>query len=279
MKRKSASLLVSLVVCLMTVANGSAQGGKCTDISLSVTLTDPPSSPAAGIHSDGLGPYVDGQSGISAKIQTCSGYYDAVIQLGATPNTTRQVTYNFSGSTVATNSLTPTWASSGSTFQAKPLFNVDQIADSTLCPSNPACYRPTVDYTFTTFMWNSGIVAPDAQTYILLYVSDFPQSNTGQAYVNTSCDVVNSPSSTSLVQVHHVPATYNNSTGAILTPETWVVTPIVNSGGTVTCANSSPSQSPGVLATLLFRTTTRNTTTTYNAGQFSLPFQMTLARK
>ncbi len=258
-------LVLPLLAVLVAALPGQAQGRSCKDISLAVTFATPISP---GISSDGLGAYVDGQSGVSAKIQICGTYYDAVIQLGA-QNSTRNVTYDFSGSTVNyIPGVTPQWTQSSSPFLAKPLFNVNQIADNVnLASSNPAYYRPGANYTFTTYMWNGGITSPDGGKYALMYVSSDPVSDTGFGFVNTSSSVVNTPYSTSLVQVTHYAATGSS-------PETWVVVPIANCSGTC-----DADQYPGVVATLLSVTSTRNTTTLTNVGQFNMPFQMTLTRR
>jgi hypothetical protein len=279
---------------LIAAVPGQAQPGRCRNWSLTMTLTPmPTSSPSAGIYSDGQGSYVDGQQGVGAEMQVCSGYYDAVISMTATKQASRHVTYNFSGSILASNNLTPGWALAGPfTFQTQPLFNVNQLADdsSDLCgtastPSNnPACYRAAEDYAFTTYMWNTRIVAPDGIAYGLQYVSGDPISNTGEQDLYIPPASLNSPYSTSLVHVHHIPA------GA--SPETWVVTPIQNCAGAIVGVNGTTChtttnlktvppqypQYPGVVATLLYGTTTKGTPTNVNVGQFSLPFQMTLTR-
>lgn len=254
---------VFAVLALLTATlPGQAQGNSCRNIPLSVTFT--PMSP--GISSDGLGIYVDGQSGVTAQIQMCNGYYDAVIQLGYRSN--RRVSYNFNASTVNfIPGLTPLWTQSGSSFLAQPLFNINQIANPTLCPG-PACYNPNGNYSFTTYLWNGNITGPDGGTYRLFSVSSNPISDTGFGYVNITPEMVNTPYSTSLVRVTHYAAT---STA----PETWVVAPVANCSGT--CA---ADQYPGIVSTLLSVVQgKKNTFTTTNVGQFAIPFQMILTRR
>lgn len=265
--------VVAFLAVLIAALPGQAAkaGNKCTDISLAVTMPSMPPAQPAGIFGDGVVTdssgntvYTDGQPGVSAKIQMCNGYYDAVIQFGSTHNTTRFVNYSFSGSTLNyIPGVTPSWTQSDTVLSAQPLFNINQIAD-------PAHYQPGANYAFTTYMWNGQITGPgpDGGAYRLYYVSSDPLSNTGYGYVNASSGIVNTPYSTSLVQVTHSAATGSS-------PETWVVIPIAN------CAPGAcnKDQYPGVVATLLSDTTAKGTTTSTNVGQFSMPFTMTLTRR
>jgi hypothetical protein len=278
--RSVACVLTMLVAATVTAEQRSTDGkARCQDVALTMTVADVAPG-TAGISSDGLGAYVNGEQGVSAIIQTCGGFHDAVIQLYQ--NSTRTLSYNFYGSYIAGTNVPPPWAqlSASSPFLSKSILNFNQIADPTLPPANPAYYRPDADYYFTTYLWNGGITAPDRNKYDLKYASGDPRSDTGWGGDQS----VNYPWSTSPVQVHHVPRTVDSSTGQI-TPETWVMWPIGNCGaaGSVCMADPSwtggccPDQYPRIVVTLLQQGKSNNSLA--NVGQFTLPFLITLTRK
>lgn len=114
---------------------------------ISSTYTDPSlgTGYSSGIVPDGLGPYVNGQSGVSAVLKTCEGTGDAILSPGSSRSLSLDLRH-----TVYTSSQTPSWGNSvlptGGINIWKLLYN----------------YNATLPYSFTTGM---GVPGVDSPTY------------------------------------------------------------------------------------------------------------------
>ena len=167
------------------------------------------------------------------------------------PNGSGDATLNFSNrrpitvdlrNAVATNSSTPTWA--GTPGVGGAFINIRNVM---------YLYSSQSTYSFTTRM---ALQAPQNPNYY------FHMANPGAlaaATPNNPSD--NTPCVTSLVNVVHYPATST-------TKETWVVWP---DSSPASCSGAGGAQ----VGTLLYS----NTSPWTNAGQFSVPFYITIRRK
>jgi hypothetical protein len=238
------------LAALAAVLGASAYASKCSDVdipisfTISSTYTDPSNglSYNSGILSDGLGPYVNGQPGVSALIHTCNGSNGATLNI-ASGN--RYVTWDFRNA-VYTNSLTPAWTqvtNGGFTF-ANLLYN----------------YSANTSYTFTTYM--QYVRFQSLTTY------SFSMQNPGaNAPFNAPDANVNSPCITSLVSVQNIPAALSSSG-----KETWIAWP----DSTPVSCTSPVSGSPAQVGTL--RTPPPHGPTWVSAGQFTVPFYIIIQR-
>jgi hypothetical protein len=185
-----------------------AQAGKCSEVDIPVTFTIGSTTPA-GIVSDGLGDYVNGQNGVIALIHTCNGSNGATLNPGTAG---RSVTFNFQ-TVVDTNHNTPSWTSGSVAF-----FTVSNLLYQ---------YNPATTYSFTTSLWstmgNSGYF--------------FRMENpSAQAPFQPPAANVNSPCVTSLVYVTHYPA------GALSAKETWIAWPGTSTENCSSAVSGTPVQ-------------------------------------
>jgi len=238
-------------------------GGKpapCQDIATQWTVSDyyTDGTTLNAIRADGLGPYKNGQSGVTATIQICSGNGDAVLMTGSS----RQLSFNF-GNMLASNSNTPSWATGvisggGATLHIRRLTFV------------PAGYDRAQEYTFTTWagsilpgkgFWNFRMWNPTTDA-----ISDDPSTNISLA-------TANGPLTDSTAIVHHCPANSSATTApcAGIVKETWFVYPDSNS---TTYTDGSPA--PGTDTQVGAPVNTQKATPV-NAGQFSLPFYLVIS--
>ena len=132
---------VGVLLAAMLAPLHAAKPGGCADVATQWTLNDyyVDGTTLNAIRADGLGPYKNGQSGVTATIQICNGTNDAVLMTGSS----RQLSFNF-GKMLASNSDTPSWATgivtgSGGTLHIRKVTFV------------PAGYDRTQEYTFTTW--------------------------------------------------------------------------------------------------------------------------------
>jgi hypothetical protein len=239
-------------VTLAAACSLPAYAGKCTKDPLVFTISDSYQDPhtfnnyQAGIHPDGAGDYTDGQNLVSAKLDTCNGN---LAQLA--PGPTRYVTFDFRN-VVATNLNSPTWTASPALdfYISNILYN----------------YNPAATYTFDSYLkttLKTTVSATIGNGYFF-----FMENPNAPAPVNPPDSIVNSPCSTSLVHVQHIPATD-------LTKETWIVWPDsdpLNSCGSVT---GSPVQVGTIEGP---NSTRKGGQSTVNAGQFVVPFYITIRR-
>ena len=243
------NLFIALVTMLIAVLPPAAQAkGSCQAISVQVTIGPVDNFGVSGsvtsaIQPDSGGPYVDGVSGVSATIDTCSGSNDLILNLA---RSNRSITVNF-GNVVDSTAYTPAWASAGpvplSFLNIRNLFyNYSQSGSA---------------YSFTTRLasnlggvadgYNFGLVNPTDQAYAPPPIN--PQMN----YPITTSDVV----------VWHYPAGSNG-----YAVETWVAYPDTT---------QMDANTPNSFYVAGLITTVHNTAV--SAGQFSVPFQITVQRK
>lgn len=243
------------VLAVATVAAARGHAGSCnlnvplqwTVNSLYVDGTTP-----SAITGDGSS-YVNGQAGVSAIVNVCSGTNDAVLVL----NSPRALTFNF-GKVLASNSSTPSWANGGGVTGAGQL-NINNIAFV------PSGYTRADEYTFTTRM---GSVVPAKGSWNLrMYPSQTDAIATSNAWVTTA----NTPYADSIVNVHHCPANSTAVAGICvgITHETWFVSPDTSSAGV-----SSTGLALEQVAAL---ENTTKSTAAVNAGEFSVPFYFVIS--
>ena len=103
---------IALVAFLAGVCASTAFPAACNNPAIQWTIVnnDAFGSPY-GIQNDSKGAYINGQSGVTAAIQVCSGSGDA--KLNFSSKTTRSVTASFA-KMLTTNQYTPSFALTGS---------------------------------------------------------------------------------------------------------------------------------------------------------------------
>lgn len=236
---------LQLGFCLTAFAAVVQGAGKCSDIPVSFTLsstyTDPATGAAmiSGILPDNGGTYVNGINGVIALIHTCNGSNGASLNPG--PN--RTLTYDLTHR-VASDSSTPAWTGSPLT-TASSFFSFANLLYRYDANSTPS---------FTTYLKN---VAFGNGYYLGM------ENPVATAPVNAP-EAINTPCTTSLVNVKHIPATTNPTT-----PESWIV-----------WADSTPQSCNGASAQeigALYQYGKAGSISAVN-GQFSVPFYMTITR-
>jgi len=246
-----------LLFTLVAIAQlASAQkGGKCADPSIQWTINPmyvDGITPSA-IQGDGA-PYVDGQSGVTAVINVCSGSYDATLQLG------KGRTFSFSfAKQLASNSNTPSWALSGSTESGTGGFDVRNLF---FVPSGS---NRNLEYTFTT---RSGSTPPAPGSPDFTMTNPAPEAPSS---VPNLLAIANVPYNDSLVIVHHCPAGTNTATCPNITHETWFVYPDPNPTASGTGQTGLPITQVGTLLTV------SHNGSEVNAGEFSMPYYFTIS--
>lgn len=230
--------------------------GKCTDISLvfSLSFTYVDGTTPAALYSDGTGgsnpSYVDGVDGVTAVLHVCgtNPSHDATLLLA---NSKRTVGIDLTR-LVHANSLTPSWT--GTPFYNPAFLNVRNILFN---------YDPNASYSFTT-RFGSGFAMPAGPGKSTSYHVRM-QNPADQAVPPQPNDsIANTPLNTSLVVLQHTPATAT-------TPETWTAYPDATVMG-LTDSGANATQVGALLQD-------QNNGGPLNAGQFAVPFAITITRK
>ncbi len=238
------NLFITLVTMLSAALPPAVQAkGNCQPISVQVTINQTDTFGVSGaipsaIQPDIGGPYMDGVSGVSATIDTCSGSNDLLVNLA---KSTRSITVNLANMVGSPTPHTPAWVSAGpvplSFLNIRNLFYIyNQAATysfTTRLASNPA--GVAAGYTF-------GFVNPTDEAYTAPPIS--PE--------------MNEPITTSDIVVWHYAAGSNG-----YTVETWVAYP-----------DTAQMDTTAYVGGLV--TTVHNSTV--SAGQFSVPFEITVQR-
>lgn len=242
---------MSLLAIPMALATSVASAQSCKTINTPLQWT------ISAIYEDGMtstaiqgdgSAYVNGQSGVSAVIQQCSGSNDATLNLGSN----RYISFTF-GKMLASNTNTPSWASGGSTISGPGFLNVRSMA------SVPSGYTREQEYAFTTWLGSTVPTAPQNGTWNLTMRAPgttFPQP----IQDNTS---INLPYFDSPVIVHHCPSDSPAISGLCvgIVHETWFVWSDPTQNGNSTQTGNPITQ----VATLLNKNGA-------NSGEFSFPF-------
>jgi len=234
---------------LVLGATAAARAGKCTEISTVWTLFSSYVNNASSsrIYDDGLGSYVDGSQGVTARIRSCSTN-DAVLMTGD-----RHVTFNFAdGFLGAGNVAAPDWTN-GPAFASTPstlrggchgspctVLNVGNVLAGGTAPRN--------QYYVLFTRGGASFVAPDNINY-RLWMRNPHAGTTDEADA-----FVNSPYDNARVVVEHYPANYMGQASK----EYWLAYP-------ETLNEHSPSPQNGTLLTMEYPPAN-------NYGQFSMPF-------
>lgn len=247
---KTTLMLICLSLALPAVYAQKTHG--CTDPGTQWILNSlyVDNTTANAIQGDGS-PYVNGQSGVTAVINVCSGTTDATLLLGSP----RKLSFSFAG-LLASNSYTPSWALSGSTETGTGFLNVRNIFFV------PAGSNRNLEYTFTTW-FGSNPPAPGTPNFRMAGPSpQAPQAGAGGD--------VNSPYTGSLIVVHHCPAGANTSTCPNIVHETWFAYPDPNPTASGAGQTGLPIAQVGTLLV-------SNKGGSINGGQFSMPFLFTIS--
>ncbi len=205
------------------------------------------STPAA-ITGDGS-PYVNGQSGVEAVIQVCSGSFDATMN----PGRSRSVTFNLNQPLTANP---PSWTSAS--VSGAGSFNVRNLWFV------PSGHTRATEYTFTTLLGSAVPTKSGSWNLAMRAVSDTVAAPLDYA-------LINAPYPNSPVVVHHCPAGADASTNTCLATghETWLVYPSPNPTGS---GYSQTGRQITQVGTLL------NTQKgTVNSGEFSVPFYFSIS--
>jgi hypothetical protein len=236
------TLVLTLIVALVSI-NAYAKG-PCTSQNPGLQWTIDTlyvDGTVAAIQGDGA-PYVNGQTGVEAVINVCSGTYDATLLVGSG----RSLNMSFAH-VVATNAYTPSWALAGATESGGGFVNV---RDLWFVPPNATRLQ---EYTFTTWV-NINVPVSGSPLFAMLNsVHDTPISGPNEAHANY-------PDTNAQVVVHHCPANSNTPNCPNVTAETWFVYPALGTSGEVGALFTTVKGQPGV-----------------NSGEFSMPFLFTLS--
>jgi hypothetical protein len=247
--------MLTLILLSAGIQAASAQKGRCTNPGLEWTInpTYVDGMTHNAIQGDGS-PYVDGQSGVSAVINVCSGSTDATLQLS------KPRVLSFSLARLqASNSYTPSWALSGNTETGTGFLNVRNLFFV------PSGHTRDDEYTFST-RFGSNPPASGSPAFRMLNPSpDAPPSGTADDVV-----LANHPYPNSLIIVHHCPANANTATCPNITAETWFAYPDPNPTATGTGQMGFPITQVGTLITT-------SNGTNLNAGEFSMTFLFTIS--
>lgn len=253
----SASLLFSTAALNPLAA---ANPNSCKDIATRWTVNEyyVDGITLNSIRGDGAGPFINGQSGVTATIQICNGTNDAVLMTGSS----RKLSFSFDRM-LASNSNTPSWATGlvtggGGTLHIRRITFV------------PAGYDRAQEYLFTTWAgsilpvkgsWNFRVWKPVTDA-----MSDNPNTNIHLA-------TANGPLMDSPVVVRHCPANSSATTGPCtgIVKETWFVYP---DSSPTTYMDGTPAPPTAVHVGALVNT---QKSTPVNAGQFSMPFYLTIS--
>jgi len=245
--RRTFWLAVSLGVLFCGVAAAAGKSGKCVDPRVRMTIaTWPGLASAYGIYGDGVVTntagetvYDDGDSRVSAAFQVCNASNDFVMNGGSA----RRLWWNWGDNRAQCSDPTscmppPGWVST------------PQLAPDSFLNLNQA-YSVPVGQSITT--WISGNFSVGGNSY---YHPRFrsPNANYYNDFPNGNLSIINIPHNTALVLVTRT------------SPTTWTVEAIADPSQ----PNGGPTDVP--LATLLGA----DGKTTKNAGQYNLPFRITL---
>jgi len=260
MRQRTCFAVFFLSVVGLAQLYGGKPGG-CQDIATQWTVNDRyiDGTTLNAIRADSLGPYKNGQSGVTATIQICNGSNDAVLMTGSS----RQLTFNFAAHLLASNTNTPSWATGIVTGTGGTL----HIRKITFVPSG---YDQTKEYSFTTWVgsilpvkgfWNFRMWKPITDA-----ISDDPSTNISLA-------TANGPYTDSAAIVHHCPANSSATTApcAGIVKETWFVYP---DSTPTTYTDGTPAPPNATQVGALVNT---QKVTPVNAGQFSMPFYLVIS--
>ena len=243
-------LVAAFTVIVAAVPSAVQAKGPCQTIAVQVTISPVDNFGVSGpvpsaIQPDSGGPYVTGVDGVDAAIQSCSGSYDLTVNL---LRSKRSIAIHLADMVGSPTPYTPAWASPGSA-QPVPVsfFNIRNLFYN---------YSQFSTYSFTTRMGSQ--LGGLADGYHFRMVNPFDD-----AYTAPTDPQVNDPITTSNVVVWHYAAGSNG-----YAVETWVVYPDT----TQMDLNTPNSVYVGGLITTVRRTTV-------SAGQYSVPFQITVQRK
>jgi hypothetical protein len=242
-----------LTICSLALAVQTVQaqkGTSCTNPGIQWVINGiyVDGTTASAIQGDGA-PYVNGESGVTAVVNVCSGTYDATLLLSRP----RTLSFSFARA-LATNSNTPSWALSGSTQTGAGFLNVRNIF---YVPSGSS---RNAEYTFST-RFGSNPPASGSPDFRMLN----PSAEAPAAGAGSEVSLSNSPYPDSLIIVHHCPANTNTSTCPNITSETWFAYPDPNPTASGTGQTGLPISQVGALLV-------SSKGTLVNAGEFSVPF-------
>ena len=242
-------ILVGLTLSLVTSA--ALAGNQCSDLPAQWTINNTyvDGITSSLITSDGSA-YVDGTTGVSAYVTTCSTG-DGVVALSGSQ---RSISFHFTAP-LYMDQYTPAGLN-GSTVQVLSV-NVRNIMYQ---------HNAALEYTFTTRMGsNSSQFGPFRM--VNLASQAVPPGGGGD-------NVANSPYADALVYVHHCPKSTVPSGGCqALAHETWYVYPDPASYGTSSFTGLPVSQ----VGTLILTQGSGKNSQTVNGGEFRMPFYFAIS--
>jgi hypothetical protein len=237
----------------------AAKPGGCTDIATQWTVNDyyTDGTTLNAIRGDAAGAYKNGQSGVTATIQICYGNNDAVLMTGSS----RRLSFNF-GHMLASNANTPSWATGIVTGSGGTL----HIRNLTFVPTG---YDRAQEYVFTT--WAGSILPVKGWNFMMK--KPVTDASSGDPKTDAYVAAANSPFTDSPVVAHHCPANSSATTGPCtgVIKETWFVYP---DSSPTTYTDGSPAPPTDIYVGALLNTQKSNPV---NAGQFSMPFYLTIS--
>ena len=239
---------IALACCLLAVPALAGAAGQCNDIPVAFTISSTYADPTTGvpyisaIQPDNGGDYVNGVNNVIALIHVCNGSNAVTVNANGGP---RSFTYDF------TNKVNPTGAPS---FTNTPV----TMSNTFISFSNILyAYAATATYSFTTYMNELYLPNFGSQTYFA------SMENAAAAAPASKISSNRTPCANSLVNVVHYPATLNPAA-----PEHWVVW----------ADGSQPQGCNGgnflQVASITFNAKGHE----QNAGEYSLPFYMTIRK-
>ncbi len=244
-----AALLIAIAPALLAQGKG---GGKCVNVPIRVTLLPLPNGgPTSVLRGDALGDtYRDGQSGVTARINFCSGSRDATITAMSSPRKIR-MTFPQPVPGSSLSGQTPSWV--GSEIQVNFFFNIRNIL----------CHTGNCGDTFTTRM-NWQFTGPEGSLYHLrFYPADADSPDLHSPNTLTEEPEINEPHETSYVVVHHRP-------GNCGVPS---ANPVIFDQWDVTAANANSPEGILQLGTL-HRFPKKPRDPKLHMGQYSMPYRL-----
>ncbi|HXG95126.1 MAG TPA: hypothetical protein VNN73_22505 [Blastocatellia bacterium] len=261
--KKRFMLFVVVTVGFTLPFIAAAQAKRSQNVSLRVSLRGAIGDPATynplgdKIISDGRGDYIDGVDGVYAKFLVDVNNDFSMNLNQAKTSTPRYAYYNFSDQIYAGDGLyTAPWASYPQGFRSR--FHIRHVyglnADcspsnlSFVCPAGETCGQDADGTHFMLTPGDTGELASGRDSYVLRFHED-----NYSAVINHPCDTV-------YFKVYYFQS-----------PERWVITP-----DTGVCTTADGVTHSGAIGTL---TLTTGPSQFHNAGQYIMPFELTLTRK
>jgi len=257
-------LIAILALGLLLPLVGTAQKKPTNNVDLKVSFRGAIGDPGVynpfgdKVISDGRGDYIDGVDGVAAKFWVDTTPNNFGLNLNQTKTSTpRFAFYDFSDQIYPGDGLyTAPWTSYPQAFRSRfQVFHVYSLTSDCspgagfVCPAGEICGTDPDGTHYMLAPGDTGQLANGRDNYVLR----FHEGGQFEAVINHPCETV-------YFKVYH-----------FLSPEKWVITP-----DTGTCTTADGATHFGAIGALTLITGPNQM---HNAGQYIMPFEMTLTRK